>query len=647
MKNKLRTFLAATIVLSTLAFAQDKNSEKAKKDFDQYAYSKAIEKYETLVEKGYTEEQIYKNLGDANYANANYKEAADWYGKLFSLETANVDTDYMYRYAQTLKSTKDYKAADQWLAKFRASNSADVRAIKAADNLDYLNEIEENSGRYDIKNLAINSAASDFAPSMNGEKLVFATARDSGKVARRIHDWTNQPFLNLYSANPDETDFSAVNKLDQNANKKTHESSAVFTKDGKTVYFTRNNSQNGNFSRDDKGVSRLKIYRAKVNEDNWSDIIELPFNGDDYSCAHPALSPDESKLYFASDMPGTVGESDIFSANINSDGSIGAPVNSGNVINTEARETFPFISSDNILYFASDGHPGLGGLDVFATSIEDMGNLNILNIGKPINTEQDDFSYIVDKETNKGYFASNREGGKGSDDIYSFTENEPLDFNCYSLVAGRVIDEETKEPIGMAKVSIFDAADKLISSIDTAADGSYEMSIECTEGNFNVVAMKQDYLKNNKNFTVVKSKDTGDVIVSLEKELKKAPVGTDLAKFLNIEPVYFDYDKWFIRPDAKISMEKILTYFKEYPNTKIQIGSHTDSRASKAYNIRLSDKRANATMEYLVQKGVAAENLKALGFGETMLTNECFNNVKCDDQKHQENRRSEFIILEQ
>lgn len=646
MKNKINPFLILTFLACSLTFAQDKNNVKAKKDFDQYAYANAIEKYETLVKKGYTEEQIFKNLGDANYANAKYKDAAEWYSKLFELDNASIETDYMYKYAQSLKSSKDYDASAMWMEKFRTAKSADVRAIKAAENPDYLAAIEEQSGRYEIKNLGINSSASDFAPAFNGEQLVFATARDSGKVTRRIHEWNNQPFLNLYSANPNDVDFDTATKLDKNANKKTHESSAIFTKDGSTVYFTRNNSNNGNFSRDSQGVSRLKIYRAKVNDGVWSDITELPFNSDEYSSAHPALSPDESKLYFASDMPGTVGESDIFMVNLNADGSIGAPVNMGNVINTEARETFPFVSSDNVLYFASDGHPGLGGLDVYATKIEDLGNLYVVNLGKPLNTEQDDFSYIVNKETNKGFFASNREGGQGSDDIYSFVENEELDLNCSTLVEGTIVDQETGAPLAGAKVTIFNDQDQMVSNGASNTDGSFSLAGDCNEGQYKVVAVKEEYDQNSKMFAVVDANDTSGVEVKLEKSLKRAVAGTDLVKFLNLEPVHFDYDKANIRLDAAATMMKVLAYLNAFPDIHVEVQSHTDVRASKWYNDRLSKRRAKNTVAFLIEKGIDASRISSNGFGETILTNDCKTRDSCTDEKHEENRRSEFIVVQ-
>ncbi len=647
MNKKIKYMLCGSLMVCALITAQDRKLEKAEKNFENYAYAVSIENYEVLVDKGYTEEEIFKNLGYANYQNANYGEAANWFSKLFKLKGATIDAEYMYWYAQSLKSSKEYEASDIWMQKFRAAKSADVRAIKITENPDYMEKIERQSGRYDIKSLAINSAASDFAPAFNGEQLVFSTARDSGTVTRHIHQWNNQPFLNLYSASPSENDdFNNAVKLDKNANKKTHESSAVFTRDGTTVYFTRNNSENGNFSRDEEGISRLKIYRAAVQNGTWTNIVELPFNSDSHSAAHPALGPDEGKLYFASDMAGTVGQSDIFVVNINSDGSIGAPINLGNTINTEARETFPFVTADNVLYFASDGHPGLGGLDVFATSIEDMGNLYIVNTGKPINSEQDDFAFIMNNETKKGFFSSNREGGRGSDDIYGFTEKEELDLSCNTSVVGVIKDQETGEPIIAAKVSIFNSANELVAETVSGDDGTFTLDGDCKDGDYKLVASKEDYNESEKMFAVVSANDTSGVELMLEKTVKQAPIGADLVKYLNLKPVYFDLDKAIIRPDASITIMKIIEYMNTFPKVKVQVQSHTDVKADNTYNERLAKRRAKNTVAHLVANGIEASRLSSEAFGETKITNDCSTRDICPDEKHQENRRSEFIVIE-
>jgi len=643
----IKFILLATLLAFGSMTAQDKKTKKAKTDFNSYAYAEAIDAYEALVEKGYTSEEIFMNLGDAQYQKADYVSAAHWYGKLLELEDLTVDAEYFYKYAQTLKSTEKYKKSDQWMRKFSLAKANDSRAIKFAQNGDYLEKIRENSGRYDIKNLSINSTASDFAPSFNGNQLVFSTARDTGRVLRGIHKWNNKPFSNLYTAIRSENgEYTNAVRLSKKLNKKTHETSAAFTKDGSMVYFSRNNSENGKFARDKQGVSRIKVYRASLKSGEWTDVIELPFNSDDYSVAHPTLSPDETKLYFASDMPGTYGNSDIFVVDINSDGSFGTPKNLGNKINTESRETFPFLTSDNVLYFASDGHPGLGGLDVFATKLQDPNNRYIVNVGEPVNSKQDDFSFIIDWKSKKGFFASNRVGGLGSDDIYGFTEIKEIDLDCNTMIEGTVKDQETRRVLSDASISLVNSDGDTIGTTTSSADGSFSMEESCREGEYRLVAKKNEFDNGTITFTINKFEDKGGIEIVLEKTIKRAEVGTDLIKFLDLSPVYFDLDKSNIRPDAERTMRKIMEYLKNFPETKIEVRSHTDAKASNTYNERLSKRRAKATVDYLIKKGIYKDMINGIGLGETQLINDCTSRGKCEDAQHQLNRRSEFIVME-
>lgn len=644
--KKIKYIFLGLATMTAVVNAQEKKINKANQNYTDYAYASAINSYEKLVKDGYSKEDIFKNLGNANYVNAKYQEASKWYEQLFQLENTSIDSEFMYRYAQTLKSLEKYKESDLWMQKFKAAKSSDKRAIKFADNLGYLDNIEANSNRYDIKNLAINSSESDFAPSVSDDMLVFSTARDSGLTSRRIHEWNNKAFLNLYKAIPNENgDYSSSSKLSKALNKKTHESSTAFTKDGTTAYFTRNNSENGKFSRDEDGVSRLKVYKATLSDGEWINITELPFNGDNYSVAHPTLNKDETKLYFASDMPGTLGQSDIFVVDINSEGTYSTPVNLGETINTESRETFPFITSENKLYFSSDGHPGLGGLDVFVTNLENTYKPTIENIGRPINSEEDDFSFIVNEETKKGFFASNRDGGQGDDDIYSFKENKVLDLTCHTKIAGVIKDQETGALLANAEVVIYNSANEIITKGITGTDGAFDLEGNCANGDYKLVASKEKYNQGDKIFATVDAKDTMDVELSLEETRRAAPIGTDLAKYLDIVPIYFDFDKSFIREDAKVSMEKVLAYLREFPEVHVQVSSHTDSRANDFYNEGLSVRRAKSTAEYLISQGIAEERISHKGFGETELTNECNNDVICSKEKHQANRRSEFIVV--
>lgn len=627
--------------------AQHKKLIKAKKSFDDYNFTKAIDQYERLVQNGNTSPEIYQNLGDANYLNANYSEASKWYGMLEQSNEKDMDIERMYRFAQSLRSIEKYEDSDRVMTKLEVLKSDDSRVDKFIRNRDYLKKMKERAGKYTIENLAINSPDSDFAPSYRMEGLVFTTARDSNVVSRNVHNWNKKRFLNLYTATEtSDGSFRNIMRFSENLNTKLHESSTAFTKDGKTVYFTRNNGNKGKFSRDQNGYSRLKIYRAEMVDGKWKNIEPLPFNNENYSVAHPTLNNAEDKLYFSSDMPGTLGQSDIFVVDINADGSFGIPINLGSKINTESKETFPFISSDDVLYFASDGHPGLGGMDIFATDMKKANYGVIVNVGEPINSSSDDFSLIFNSVTNKGYFASNRADGKGDDDIYAFLELKPLDLNCYKEIRGTVKDSKTKELIDEAQVILYNHKNEVITETVTAPDGSFNLKGDCKVGDYIVIASKDKYHKKN---TVIKQKNK-EPIKNIQLFLLQiddiVPLGTDLAQYLKLKPVFFDFDKWNIRQESQISMSKIAAYLIEHPNVRIQIGSHTDARASKAYNMRLSNKRANSTMEYLMKLGIESNRLKPLGIGETMITNGCVDFVICSEEKHQENRRSEFILVE-
>lgn len=642
MKKTIYTSLCAIVMIVGLT-AQEKKVKKATKEFENYAYADAIGSYKNLVEKGYSEEDIYKNLGNANYLNANYEAASEWFAKLFALENTEIEADYYYRYAQTLKSLQRYKESDAWMEKFALNSSSDARAATFTNNRNYLEEIEKNSGKYEVSLASFNSKNSDFAPSFYNDGLIFSSSRGKSFNKNGIHSWNNQPFLNLYTANKGTNESFSVNKLERKLNSKAHESSTVITNDGKTIYFTRNNFNNG-FGRDDEGVSRLKLFRATIDGEQWRDVEEMAFNSKEYSVAHPTLNKDNTKLYFASDMPGTFGSSDIFYVDLGEDGSYGAPVNLGADINTEGRETFPFVGADDILYFSSDGRPGLGGLDVFATNIlaENNNITEIINLGKPINTDEDDFSFIIDKTGKSGYFASNRPNGVGDDDIYSFTLAEPLTFDCSRMINGIVKDKKTGKILANADVQILSNSGGVLGKTVSDAMGKFNVVLDCESQKLTAIGVKADYKEDKFNFVVDDSEKLVELL--LTPNTPEVKVGDDLAKYLDIPIIYFDFNKSYIRPDAAAELQKVINYMNQYPSVEIAIGSHTDSRGSDAYNLSLSDRRAKSTRKYLISKGISASKLTAKGYGETQKVNGCSNGVKCSESEHDLNRRSEFII---
>ena len=535
------------------------------------------------------------------------------------------------------------------MKKFAEASTDDQRAQLFQDEPNYLKRIDFQSGRFEIENSSINSSFTDFGSAFFGRFIVFSSSRDTLLFKKSVHQWNEEPFLDLYRAeyNPTNGELSEIEKFDSKLNTKFHESTPIFSKDGNTVYFTRNNYDGRRYGNDKKGTNRLKIYRSYKNtQGGWTTPQNLSINSDEYSTAHPALSIDEKTLYFSSDMPGGEGQSDIYQVAINADGSLGEPKNLGNRINTEGKETFPFISSNNDLYFASDGHIGLGGLDVYVTRLNPQTDEEklVVNIGKPVNGPDDDFAFIVDDESKRGYFSSNRDGGRGKDDIYSFLQLEDLKSFCEITIAGVVKDKDTQELLPGAKVSIYDSSNNLLESFVVGDDAAYSHVVKCSSKYF-VRAEKEEYTTIEKLVETPGKTETLDVPLLLEKKVKTANVGDDLAKVLSLNPIYFDFDQSYIRADAAVELAKVIEVMNQYPDMKIDVRSHTDSHGDDAYNMWLSDERAKSTVKYMVSKGISADRLTSKGYGETQLVNDCGNDSNCTKAEYQLSRRSEFIIV--
>lgn len=644
MKNFTLLFLLILSVSTQKNYAQQTKVNSGDKKYDSYAYVNAIKTYEKVANKGYKSEDMFKKLGNSYYFNSDFNGAAKWYGELFAMNST-VEAEYYYRYAQSLKSIGQTAKANTLLDEFYSKSKNDTRAKLYKEDVNYLDEIKANSGRYKIEDAGINSKYSDYGSFTANNKIYFASARDTGNFSQRKHTWTGEYFTNIYNADLDPETGSAlkVHKFKSAINTKFHEASPVFTQDGKTVYFTRNNFANGKKGKNDNKVTLIKIYKATLGIDNkWGNIMELPFNSDNYSTAHPALSPDEKTLYFTSDMPGTIGQSDLYKVTINSNGGYGTPENLGDTINTEGKETFPFVTNENEIYFSSDGHPGLGGLDVFVANIDNEGKVsNIQNVGADINSPKDDFAYSIDPVSRRGYFSSNKDGGQGSDDIYKFEETRKL--KCVQELEGIITDLETSIILPGTKVTLYDNQMTVKNSTVSDESGKYSFAVECGKTYF-VRAEKPEYQTKEVSITIAKASGKTNLPIALEKENCKVTIGDDLGVCFGIKMIYFDLDKSNIRTEAALDLEKILVVLNENPTMKLDIRSHTDSRATKKYNEALSDRRAKSTIQWLIKNGVAPNRLTGKGYGETQLVNKCSDGVPCSEAQHQENRRSEFII---
>jgi outer membrane protein OmpA-like peptidoglycan-associated protein/tetratricopeptide (TPR) repeat protein len=641
---KINTIIYSLIlsVIVQLGYAQKAKVASADKEYDRYRYVDAIVTYERVAQKGYKDEKMFQNLGNAYYFNAELEKAEKWYEELFEINNEQ-EAEYYYRYSQCLKAAGNYGQADIMLADFNKKSGNDKRAQLYASHKNYLEEIKANSGRFNIADAGINSEFSDYGSSFSGNKLVFASARDTGGVSKKVFKWTNQSFTNLYSSEE-----KSDGKLDEPKhfgniiNSKFHESTPVFTKDGSTMYFTRNNFLDGKKGKDNKRITLLKIYKATLVDGQWKSITELPFNSDQYSVANPALSNDDKTLYFASDMPGTFGQSDLFKVTVNGNGTYSTPENLGIKINTEGRETFPFISDENELYFASDARPGLGGLDVYVAQLAKDNSIDdIQNVGAPINGVNDDFAFFIDSKSRNGFFTSNRKGGKGYDDIYKFTETRKL--ACEQSLTGTITNIEIAKILPDTKLSLLDEKFQLLKEGISDKDGNYSFEVLCGKTYF-VRAERQECQTKEGTINIAKTSGKSELNLALEQRIKPIGIGTDLAKTLDIPMIYFDLDKSFILKDAAFELAKVLAVMQEYPKMKIDIRSHTDSRQTVHYNEALSDRRAKSTMVWLIKNGIEASRLTAKGYGEFQLVNKCGDGVECTESEHRANRRSEFII---
>ena len=629
----IKPFIIIFLLICSSSFGQSGKLKRADRLYNSFSFVKAIEKYENLVDKNFNKSYAMRKLGDSYMYLRKPKEAVEIYKVV--VEQENVPKEYYYFYAQALRGAEMYKASKIWMKKYKFEAENDSRVTKFFDNEDFISEMFNIKKKYTLSKLNFNTKFSDFGAVEYNNEIVFASTRDEGVSIKRKYVWNEQPFLEIYKVNKEGT-VKEVKKIEGDVNTKYHDGPATFSSNGEKMFFSRNNYFEGDKGKDNKGVNNLKIYQAKLVNGSWTNIKGVHFNNDEYSVGHPSLSSDGKKLYFTSDMPGGFGGSDIYVVDVNDDGTLGVPKNMGDIVNTEGNEMFPFIHNEGTLFFSSDGHVGFGLLDVFASITDENKIVSILNLGEPINSSKDDFSYYLSKGGFDGYISSNREGGVGDDDIYKFKRIPPL------TLKGKIFDDANNEPIKGAKVVLKDANGDEIAYFITEEDGYYEHIID-RDANFRLEGSKEKYTSVSKDFNSFGLDQQKELVIDLNVGLK--PI-EDVALLADLDIIYFDLDKSFIRPDAAIELNKVVSLMNKYPGMVIRMESHTDSRAPDMYNIKLSQRRATSTYKYIISEGIDASRItKYEGFGETQLVNECTNDVKCTEAEHQLNRRTEFIII--
>ncbi|MGA0555525.1 OmpA family protein [Larkinella sp. VNQ87] len=766
--------------------------KQADHQFDRLAYSNAINLYEEALNRSeLSEEERLSTLSKLAYSYRQLRDmpnAERVYRSLFG-QLKEPKTDYIpcyLYYAQTLASNGKYRESQEVYELYSRYQNDDQRGKQFSKLYKDISILSRNPGNYKIDFLEINTSGAEFSPMYYKDGLVFVTNKRQGGPLKRVFSWDNSPFLDLYFM-PDATNFSNTvaslgggvahrtpkrvkpqrtlgedaytdptandsrtlgfnggsrrptnSELNESAgetkqfartlNTKYHEGPVAFTKDGSKVFFTRNNYNQGKYRESSDGINKLKLYVAEEQKGAWGKAHELPFNSDEFSTGHPALSPSDNLLYFASDRPGGFGGTDLYVSRFD-DGKWSEPVNLGKDINTKGNELFPFVDDRGNLYFSSDGHPGLGDLDIFyAQLVEGTSVKSVQNMGEPLNSSRDDFGIVTDGVRMNGYFSSNRLHGGTDDDIYRFQRIGSL-YTCRELTIN-VFDAQTKQPLGNAQLDIDQqnlTDGKRLAQTD--AEGNVRLCLD-PDSDFRIAASLPGFQTNRLGFstrgladdqplrleiplntaqllaaTPLKSRIRGRILTHSERQpidsvavilrnlcdstvvqmmtgadgsyefmvdpgceylleaikdcmgttgariLPAANATTELMMFragdiIEIENIYYDLDKWTIRPDAAVELNKLVALMKKYPRMRIELRSHTDSRASAAYNKVLSTKRARAVVNYLVKGGISAKRMKAAGYGESLLLNGCKDGVKCTEAEHQRNRRTEIKILQ-
>lgn len=619
--------LASLLLVSGISLAQKGNLKRVHKLFEMKAYTQAAETYETKTRT----QEVLQNLADSYYYNTNLQKAIKTYRELFVKYGDSIDIEYHFRFAQALKGVKNYKEADEHLSRYYN---------KPVNTLEFIEANKKTTPHnFKLKEIVNEGSSSDFGLSFYREnKVVFASARNTENPS---YSWNELPYLDLYTATLTSSNtLINVQPFSEAINTSSHESNAVFTKDGKTMYFNRTNSTRK--KTDEDRIAHIKIYKAELINGEWTNVTALPFTSNSYSTEHPALSKDEKTLYFASDMPGTFGSFDIYKVTINEDGTYGEPENLGKTINTKHREQFPFISELNVLYFSTIGHQGYGGLDVFRSKMVNGSFDKPVNLGSTINSNLDDFAYVIREKDNMGYLSSNR---TGHDRIFGFSRVENPLTKCQ--VEGFVKDKKSNKLLPGALVEIIDQSNKTIKDTLVGENGYYVFKLEPNKL-YKIRGTRQAYIEQELEFLTGNYGKSHNIdinlesLASVEERIQQNEKG-ELQ--VQLDKIYFNYNSSEITNEAAKTLEVLVDLMKKYPSMEVKIAAHTDARGSELYNLNLSKQRAALVLEYLVNQGINKNRLKSVGYGETKPLNKCIKEGICDDEEYDINRRCEFTIL--
>jgi outer membrane protein OmpA-like peptidoglycan-associated protein/tetratricopeptide (TPR) repeat protein len=639
MKLKINILACILLIANISVFAQSNQQKKADKLFNQFCFFKAADAYHDLINENNNTAYATRKLAACFTLMRNPESASFYYKQV--VEQNNVPVENYYNYGQALRGVEKYEESRTWLNRYKnEGGSTDISTY--LNDAEFVTSIFNAKQQYFLEPVIFNTKLSEFGAYQRDGKIYFTSSRDAGVSTKFKSGWDNEPFLDIYVTEKGSIDSIVDNKskIKGRVNSVYHDGPLTITNEGHTMYFSRNNFNKNTLQRDNQEIGNLKIYKASLVKDSWKKIKELPFNGHDYSTGHPALNNDGSKLYFASDMPGGHGGTDIYYVDIKKDGSMGKPQNLGDIVNTEKNEVFPFVNTENVLFFSSDGHLGLGLLDIFS-AVSDKKNkiTNVINLGIPVNSSKDDFSFFMNEDGLSGYLSSNRDGGVGSDDIYAY--NRELVFK----VEGSITDALTNKPIQNAVVTLLNENNTQIDATVASSNGYYALNIN-KDSNYIITGNHKNYNETSTSFSSnnINKGETSFITDLILNPIEIIPNKEVITEFTSI---YFEFNQSKISQRAVSELDKIVNIMlNEYPKMTIKIESHTDSRGHLAYNDKLSQRRADTAYNYLISKGIDASRVVSHdGYGDRKLINSCDDSSSCSEEQHRENRRTQFIVV--
>lgn len=649
--KKLFTYTIVLIGLAANVVAQEKSNKEKKGDkyYFIYSFNKAIDCYKHakhLTVDG--QRKLAKSYQDEN--KDTLSEIA--YSKLIN-NGGNLPEDY-YDYAMILKDNGKYEESNKYMDKYAELKPNDLRTKDYLTNKATLSDLLKDDSKYAIVHLDVNTDAEDFGTAYYKNKIVFASSRAIPKFVQRKSNRNGKPYLNLYVSEVEKGQMKAPSIFDEKLDLKLNNGPASFSADGNFMAYTRDNYE---LTKKDRIVD-LEIYFRTNKENKWSEPEAFILNNKNYSVGQPCLTADGNTMYFTSDMPGGFGGTDIYRIKKDEKGTWGTPENMGDKLNTEGDEMFPFFEENNgVLFFTSDGRFGLGGSDIFICWLSNNKVDRIYNAGAPLNTSYDDFALITDNKASKGYFSSNRSGGSGDDDIYSVDIVKLIGLHVNKQINGIAKDRNTNA-IPYTFITLLNDSNRILDTLTTKNDGAYTFSVK-SDRNYELTGKKEKYTDGDTTFNTFGKEFTvkADVILTKKEEpaAKKMEVGDDLGKIIRIDqsilnqPIYFDLNKYNLRPDAVAELAKIVKVMNEYPTMVVELRSYTDCRGTKEYNQVLSNERAKTSAQYIKAGITKPSRIYGKGYGETNLTNKCACEgdvvSDCSEEEHQKNRRTEFIIM--